>query len=111
MNKKHELDLQAAIFLMNPDTQSSLLEQLKELSDDDRNELLLKAAYLTCQAADRQIIKPAINKSIGVWACPVCGKILYAKQNFCNVCGQALDVDGHSKDVIMAAQSNIILQS
>lgn len=108
MDKKDHIDLPAAIMLMNPDTQGALLEQLQELSESDRNELLLEAAYLTCQAAERQVIVPAINKSIGVWSCPVCGKILYAKQNFCSVCGQALDVDGHSQEILTAAKEIIL---
>lgn len=106
MEEKKELDLLTAVFLVHPKTQANALEAIPE---EERIPVLIEAATMVAEAADRSIIIPAEKRQLGAWQCPICQTIYYTAQNFCKNCGQALDFDGHSKKVIALANSGIVL--
>lgn len=106
IEENRPMDIIEAISLLDPMTQEASLATVPE---EKRNDALVEAAFLLVAAGRKQIILKAINGTVGVWRCPVCGKIFYAPQNFCSQCGQALDFDGHSKQIIETVKKEIIL--
>lgn len=103
---KKEMHILEAIQILHPQLREAALKQIPE---EEVGAAVDEASLIACMAMDRNIIIPAENKSIGVWRCPICGKIHYSVTNFCGQCGQALDFDGHSKKVIEVANSGIII--
>lgn len=100
------MELPEAINLIRPDLQESAIERVPE---DKRNDALVEAAFLLCEAAMKQLILPVNSKSLGSWTCPICGKVFYSKQNYCSICGQALDFNGHSKQIVESVKPQIIM--
>lgn len=96
-NETREILPIEAMLILNPSTREETMAKIpEELREQAENE----ARIFGCIAIDKQIIVKAENRPLGGWACPVCGKIFYDTCNYCSTCGQPLDFDGHSENVL-----------